>query len=155
MATIQSATGPLNTADMGFTLMHEHVRVGWGPMYQQYPELFDHPHQLARAVEKLTAARAAGVKTIVDLTPIDLGRDASFIREAAMMSGLQVIVATGFYYAVPFSYIIRPDSDMVALFVRDITEGISTTGVRAGVIKCATEPAMHEHNEKVLRCSAI
>ena len=140
---------------MGFTLMHEHVRVGWGPMYQQYPELFDHPHQLSRAVEKLSAARAAGVKTIVDLTPIDLGRDASFIREAAMMSGLQVIVATGFYYAVPFSYIIRPDSDMVALFVRDITEGISTTGVRAGVIKCATEPAMHEHNEKVLRCSAI
>src|SRR5687768_16511219 len=75
MPTIQSATGPIDTNDLGFTLMHEHIRVGWGPMFQQYPELFDRKAELARAVDRLKQARAAGVNTVVDLTPIDLGRD--------------------------------------------------------------------------------
>jgi phosphotriesterase-related protein len=43
---------------------------------------------------------------------------------------------------------------MTDLFVRDITEGIGQTGVRANVIKCATEPEMHPMNERVLRASA-
>ena len=154
MATIQTATGPIDGQDLGFTLMHEHVRVGWGPMYQQYPEMFDRKAEVAAAVTKLTAAREAGVRTIVDLTPIDLGRDASLIAEAARASGMQIIVATGVYYGIPFHFRLRPPEEMVALFVRDITEGISTTGVKAGVIKCATEPEMHEANEASLRCSA-
>jgi phosphotriesterase-related protein len=93
MATIQSATGPLDTANMGFTLMHEHVVVLWPPMYQQYPELFDREAQMANAVARLKRAREAGVTTMVDLTPIDLGRDPRFIAEAAEKSGMQIIVA--------------------------------------------------------------
>lgn len=154
MAIIQSATGPLDTADMGFTLMHEHVLVMWPPMYQQYPELFDRAALMDTAVKRLSAARAAGVRTMVDLTPIDLGRNPEFIREAAQKSGMQIIVPTGLYYARPFYFLGRPESAMVDLFVRDITVGISTTGIRANVIKCATEPVMDPINERVLRASA-
>ena len=154
MATIQSATGPLDTADLGFTLMHEHVLVLWPPMYQQYPELFDREALMADAVAKLLRANAAGVKTIVDLTPIDLGRDPRFIRDAAQKSGMQIIVATGLYYQIPFYFHHRPDQEMTDLMVRDITQGIGQTGVRANVIKCATEPEMHPMNERVLRASA-
>lgn len=154
MATIQSATGPIDTDSLGFTLMHEHVNVDWPPMLQQYPELFDREADMERAVTRLTAARDAGISTMVDLTPIDLGRDATFIAEAARRSGMQIIVATGLYYGIPYYFLMRPDSAMTELFVRDITEGISTTGVRAGVIKCATEPEMTPVNERVLRASA-
>jgi phosphotriesterase-related protein len=154
MATIQSATGPIDTADMGFTLMHEHVLVMWPPMYQQYPELFDREALMDLSVAKLKAAVAAGVKTMVDLTPIDLGRNPAFIKEAAEKSGMQIIVPTGLYYARPFYFAGRPESAMTDLFVKDITEGISTTGVRANVIKCATEPTMDAMNERVLRASA-
>ncbi len=154
MATIQSATGPLETSEMGFTLMHEHVIVRWPPMYVSYPELFPRDERMKLAVERLTQAKAAGVKTMVDLTPIDLGRDPLFIAEAARLSGMQVIVPTGLYYQRPFYFSGRPDSDMTDLFVRDITVGIGTTGVRANVIKCATEPAMDPMNERVLRASA-
>ena len=150
MATIQSATGAIDTNDLGFTLMHEHVRVGWGAMYQQYPEMFDRQHEISRAVSRLKDAKAAGVTSIVDLTPIDLGRDASLIAEASRQSGVQIIVATGIYYTShPFHFMMREDREMEELFVRDITVGISTTGVRAGVIKCATEPEMHPMNERV------
>ncbi|MGE3076466.1 MAG: phosphotriesterase [Dehalococcoidia bacterium] len=155
MATVQTSTGPVDSNDLGFTLMHEHVRVGWGAMYQQYPEMFDREHELQRATERLKAAVAAGVKTIVDLTPIDLGRDVTLIAEASRRSGMQIIAATGIYYtAHPFHFQARPDSEMQDLFVRDITVGVSTTGIRAGVIKCATEPEMHPMNERVLRNSA-
>ena len=154
MSIIQSATGPIDTADMGFTLMHEHVIVLWPPMYQQYPELFDREAHMANAVARLKKAREAGVTTMVDLTPIDLGRNPAFIAEAARLSGMQIIVATGLYYTIPFYFLHRPDQAMVDLFVRDITVGIGETGVRANVIKCATEPEMHPMNERVLRASA-
>lgn len=154
MATIQSATGPIDTADMGFTLMHEHLLVLWPPIYQQYPEMFDREGLMATAVEKLKKAKEAGIRTMVDLTPIDLGRNAPFIREAAQKAGMQIIVATGLYYQVPFYFLYRPDQAMTDLMVKDITEGIGTTGIRANVIKCATEPEMHPMNERVLRASA-
>ncbi len=154
MATIQTATGPIDTDEMGFTLMHEHVVVKWPPMYQQYPELFDRKAHMKNAVKRLKAARKVGVQTMVDLTPIDLGRDPEFIARAAEKSGMQIIVATGLYYQIPFYFLLRPDEVMVDLFVRDITEGIGESGVRANVIKCATEPDMHPMNERVLRNSA-
>jgi phosphotriesterase-related protein len=154
MSTIQSATGPIDTNDLGFTLMHEHVRVGWGPMFQQYPELFDRQRDLARAVDRLKQAKAAGVQTVVDLTPIDLGRDVTLIADAARESGMQIIAPTGVYYAIPFHFAFREPAELTALLVKDITEGVSTTGVRAGVIKCATEEEMHAQNERALRASA-
>ena len=154
MAIIQSATGPLDTANLGFTLMHEHVMVRWPAIYVAYPELFDRAARLAQSVERLKAAKAAGVQTMVDLTPIDLGRDPLFIRDAAAASGMQVIVPTGLYYQRPFYFIGRADSEMTDLFVRDISVGIGETGVRANVIKCATEPEMDPVNERVLRASA-
>lgn len=155
MATIYSSTGPIDTNDLGFTLMHEHVRVGWGPMYQQYPEMFNREQELDRAVERLQAAKVAGVTSIVDLTPIDLGRDVTLIAEASRRSGVNIIAATGIYYTeTPFHFRMREDREMTDLFIRDLTQGVSTTGIRAGVIKCATEPVMHEMNERVLRASA-
>jgi phosphotriesterase-related protein len=154
MATIQAATGPLDTEQMGFTLTHEHVLVAAAYMRMQYPERFDRPANLAEAVTDLKAAHDAGVRTIVDLTPINLGRDAALIREASELSGVQIIVATGVYW-IPDLYFMGQSVDAMAeLFTRDIEEGIGTTGVRAGVIKCATQPSVDRYNERVLRASA-
>ena len=154
MTSVLTATGPIDTADMGFTLMHEHVLVLWPPFYQQYPEKYDREALMIGAVAKLKTAVEAGVRTMVDLTPIDLGRDVAFIKEASEKSGMQIIVPTGFYYGRPFHFTGRLDHEMTALMVADITEGISTTRIRASVIKCATEPEMDEINERVLRASA-
>jgi phosphotriesterase-related protein len=155
MAIIQSASGPLETQDLGFTLMHEHLRISWGGIDSQYPELFDKESELQRAVTLLEDARRVGVHTIVDPAPIDLGRDVALAAEAARRTGMQVIVATGFYYSDAIFYFrARDDREMIDLFVRDLTVGISTTGIRAAFIKCATEPVMHPTNERVLRNSA-
>ena len=95
MATIQTATGPIDSDELGFTLTHEHVVVGSPPIRQQFPDLHDRDAILDVAVPNLIAAREAGVRSMVDLTPITLGRDAALIREASERSGVQIIVATG------------------------------------------------------------
>ncbi|HJM76103.1 MAG TPA: phosphotriesterase-related protein [Dehalococcoidia bacterium] len=154
MATIQSATGPIDSDDLGFTLMHEHVYVGWAAMLHEYPERFDFDEILAQAVERLRQASEAGVRTIVDCTPIGLGREAGLIRDAAKQSGIQIIAPTGLYYQVPFYFSSRPTQVITEVLVSDIVDGIGDSGVRAGVIKCATEPEMDRMNERVLRGSA-
>lgn len=154
MATIQTATGPIDSDDLGFTLTHEHVVVGSPPVRQQFPDLFDREAILDVAVPNLVAAREAGVRTIVDLTPITLGRDAGLIREAAERSGMQIVVATGLYYFPDLYFAFASVEHLTELFVRDIRDGIGDTGVHAGVIKCATQPELNPFNEKVLRASA-
>jgi phosphotriesterase-related protein len=154
MATIQSATGPIESDDLGLTLMHEHVYVGWAAMLHEYPDRFDWETILATAVARLREAAGAGVRTIVDCTPIGLGREASLIRDAAAESGMQIIAPTGLYYQTPFYFTNRPTETITELLVNDIVDGIGDSGVRAGVIKCATEPEMDRMNERVLRASA-
>lgn len=154
MATIQSATGPIDTAGLGFTLTHEHVSVGSPAIRQQFPDLYDRDAALETAVRSLIEAREAGVRTIVDLTPLNLGRDAALIREASERSGVQIIVATGIYYPTDMGLAFISTDGIADLFVREIEAGIQDTGIRAGVIKCATEPEMTAFNRRSVRAAA-
>ena len=98
MAKINGVLGPIDTADLGFTLMHEHVLVANWSMRQAFSDWIDARAVADRATEELGAARELGVRTIVDLTGINMGRDIHVIREVAERSGVQIVAATGFYW---------------------------------------------------------
>src|SRR5512144_1027478 len=98
MARIAGVLGPLDTADLGFTLMHEHVLVANWAMRQAFADWIDRDAVVAHAVEEARAARARGVRTLIDLTPINLGRDIHAIREVAERAEIQIVAATGFYW---------------------------------------------------------
>jgi len=105
------------------------------------------------------------VNTIVDLTVIGLGRYIPRIIEIARQTPIQIIVATGIYTYndVPFYFRLRGPGTvlggpelMADMFVQDITEGIAGTGVKAGMLKCATdEPGLTPGVERVLRATAL
>lgn len=156
MATINSVSGPLDTAELGFTLMHEHILVQSPGVKENFP-VYDREAEIAKAVQKLKDVQERGVKTLVDLTVGDW-RDIPFVKEAVARSGMQVIVATGLYWEVPHHFRAqsgRPVEYIAELFARDITEGIMETGVKAGIIKCATdEPGVTPDVERVLRAAA-
>ena len=155
MPTIHSATGPLDTAALGVTLMHEHVIVRSAGMYENWPHLFNRAEALARAVDTLAEAKAHGIVTIVDLTTTDLGRDVGFVAEVAHRSGMQVIVATGMWWRPPQWFDRAPVEAVTELFVKDIEEGIAGTGIRAGIIKVATDhPGVTPPIETILRAAA-
>ncbi|MDQ7910840.1 hypothetical protein RB614_40745 [Phytohabitans sp. ZYX-F-186] len=163
MATVETALGPVDVADLGFTLMHEHLMVKSANLHDQWPHLDD---LTARADEVATQVRAAGdrgVRTIVDCTPPNMSRDVPLIRRiAAAATNVNVIFSTGVHPHFPVPYPFRykapeetTDPDRMAeLFVRDLTVGYADTGVKAGIIKAGTDPVLDRENEMMLRAAA-
>jgi len=157
MPEVQTVTGPADTAQLGFTLMHEHVFVLSEGVCQTFPHLWDGERRVADAIAQLKDAKAHGVSTIVDLTVLGLGRDVARVREIARAAGIQVIVATGLYTydEVPHFFQYRGIDVLADCFVRDIEQGIQGTEIRAAILKCATdEPGLTAGVEKTLRAVA-
>ena len=140
-AQVETATGPLATAELGPTLMHEHIVTRSPGVQENWPHLWDRAGILALAERKMADLHARGIRTIVDLTTVDLGRDLDLIVQVARRSAVRVIVATGVWW-MPQRYFGGHGVDEVAaLFIRDITRGIGESGVKAAIIKCATDTA--------------
>jgi phosphotriesterase-related protein len=154
--TVQTARGPVAAARLGSVLMHEHVFVLTADVQENYPEEWgDEDARVADAVRRLRELPAAGIDTIVDVTVIGQGRNIPRIKRIAdQVPGLNIVVATGVYTfdAVPLFFWRRPRETMTEFFVRDITEGIADTGIKAGMLKCAVdEQGLTEGVERVLR----
>jgi phosphotriesterase-related protein len=162
MATVETALGPVETTDLGRVLMHEHVFVLSVEIQQNYPEEWgDEDERVSDAVRRLTELKEAGIDTILDPTAIGLGRYIPRIKSIAEQIDLNIIVATGLYTfnELPHYYLNRPVENgvdpMTVHVVHDIEEGIADTGIRAGVIKCATDrPGLTEDVERTLRACA-
>ena len=165
MPQVQTVRGPVDTTELGPTLMHEHVFVLSADVQQNYPEEWgSEEDRVADAVRRLTELASRGVRTIVDPTVIGLGRYIPRIQRIAGQIELNIVVATGCYtYAdVPFFFHYRgPSLDptapdpMMDMFVTDIEEGIAGTGVRAGLLKCAIDhQGMTRGVERVMRAVA-
>jgi phosphotriesterase-related protein len=155
MPTVQTALGPIDTSELGATLMHEHIMTRSPGVFENWPHLFDREAALATAERKMAELHARGIRTVVDLTTVDLGRDIDFIVDVARRSPVHIIVATGVWWMPPRYFAERGPDAGAELFIRDITEGIGASGVRAAIIKCATDtegvtPAI----EKILRAAA-
>ncbi len=163
MAQVPTVTGSIDTADLGPTLMHEHVFVISPEIIQNYGDYWDVEERIADGVAKLSDLAARGIRSIVDPTVIGLGRYLPWVQRVAEQVDLQIVAATGLYTYndVPFyfhyrGFIFDTDPDpMVGMFVKDITEGIADTGVKAGIIKCATDvDGLTPGVERVLRACA-
>jgi phosphotriesterase-related protein len=148
MAVVETVRGQVDSSALGTTLMHEHVFVLTPDVQQNHPDEWNEEERVADAVKKLTALKESGVDTIVDPTVIGLGRYIPRIQRINAEVDLNIVVATGVYtyHDVPFWFHHRgpaldpglPDP-MLAMFVRDITEGIPGTGVKAAFLKCAID----------------
>ncbi|MFC1981899.1 phosphotriesterase [Chloroflexota bacterium] len=138
MTILNSVLGPLDTADLGFTLMHEHITVSSAGITQSYPELLPSGF-MDRIVARLTQAKEGGIDTIVDATPHDLGRDVTLMAEVSRRSGVNIIACTGWWLDFPY-YLFGVSADQFArLFIREIKEGIAGTGIKAGILKSASD----------------
>ena len=156
---VQTARGPVPAGRLGQVLMHEHVFVLTADVQQNYPDEWgDEDERVADAVRRLSELPEHGISTIVDVTVIGQGRNIPRIKRIAdQVPGLNIVVATGVYTfdAVPMFFWQRPRETMTEFFVRDITEGIAGTGVKAGMLKCAVDTnGLTEGVERVLRSVA-
>jgi phosphotriesterase-related protein len=138
MTQINSVLGPIDTKKLGFTLMHEHLMVGFHGILTEYPEFIAND-VIGKIVKRLREAKEGGVDTVVDMTTNDLGRDINMIAEASRRSGVNIIACSGWWRDVPrFMTGVTPNQ-MAKAFVREIEEGIAGTKIKAGVLKSASD----------------
>ena len=164
MGVVNTVRGPVEASDLGRTLMHEHVFVRSPEIEMNWPTGWERRTQVAQAAERLQELHDNGIGTIVDLTVPGLGRDIELVQEVAEQVPLHIVVATGYYTydVLPHYFDMRvaamQPSGMDALdefFLHDIEEGIAGTGVRPGILKCATdEHGLTAPVERVLRAAA-
>ncbi len=152
---VMTALGPIEPDDLGFTLHHEHVICKPSDAGTADPDLLlDDP---VRSLAELEDAFNVGLRVIVDMTPVDSGRDLAEISWVAQRTPVHIVVVTGHHngaHAEPYLGD-QPIDEIAARNVRELTEGIEGTAVKAGVIKAGTSlNRITAVEERVLRAAA-
>lgn len=142
MTGVRTVTGDVAAADLGQVDYHEHL-------FQVSPllpgdELDDEAASGAEAVH----LRDSGFETMVDATPIGLGRRPEAVRRISEATGLAIVATTGAHreahYAANHWLRDLSATERAQLFVRDLTVGMPVedspdaadrTEVRAGLVK--------------------
>ena len=161
MATmVQTVTGAIPISALGRTLMHEHLFIAFAGAEFDPTASFDRAAFIAEAARRLRELREVhGVSSFVDPCPIELGRDAAMMKEISEQSGVHIICTTGFYFeemGLPPYWRARTTEEIAELYIREITHGIGTTGIRAGAIKVATgAPDITALEKKFLAAACI
>jgi len=169
MATVPTVRGDIDGAALGRTLMHEHIVNITAEVARDYPDLSwgdDKDAVLRSCAAKLQDVKSRGIDTVVDCTAFGHGRDIDAVQRINELVDINIIACTGIYtydylpfffvYGHPVRQVDGIDVDiMVEMFVRDVTVGIAGSGVKAGMIKTATDHAGVTPNiERVLRAVA-
>jgi phosphotriesterase-related protein len=78
------------------------------------------------AVAELARFAAAGGRTVVDLTLDEIGRDAGFLRDVALRTGLNIVMGCGHYVGRAHPAAVRDASEEALRdeMIRDLTEGV-------------------------------
>jgi phosphotriesterase-related protein len=157
MPTVNTVQGPVDAAELGVALIHEHLRFRDEAVAVEWPQRYDEQAEFDAALEAVGAAKQRGVQTIVEPTAMFGGRDVRFMARVAEQTGVRVIACTGIYsYDYLPHYFENRDVDVMAEhFVADLEQGVQGTDIKAAFLKCAADaPGVTEHVEKIHRAVA-
>lgn len=156
---VNTVLGPVSSADLGITLVHEHILYGY-PGWEGDRSIapFDHARYVESGVGLLRQLREMGVKTLVDATPLDGGRNIDVLKEVSEKSEVNIICSTGYYYegegAPAYWHFHSMFGDvrekLYELFLHEVTVGIGDSGARAGVLKVGTSKGAITDYEKLM-----
>jgi phosphotriesterase-related protein len=109
------------------------------------------------AIEEVRDYRAAGGRSVIDLTVEGLDPKPLELQRIARTSGVQVVAGTGIYRAEAHPAWLHAASveEVTTRFMRSIEVGIGETSVRAGLLgELGTSSPIKEDEVKVLRAGA-
>ena len=149
-----TVAGAVPAGELGMTLMHEHVLIDLTREIRHGGILNDIPI----SIRELSAFRAWGGRTIVDLTARGMGGDPRALRRISQHTGLHIVLGAGFYRHQYFdaSFMDRTSTaDLADQITRDLLDGIDDTGVRAGIIgEIGCDEWLTAQEERLFRAAA-
>ncbi len=182
---LNSVCGELSREQLGTVTTHEHVMLDLTAFYQELPVpgIEDPATQkvemwnlgiLSRdcyalkdnlrlddeevQAEELARFREAGGDTVVDASLPGIGRDPEALRRISEQTGLNIIMGTGFYVGEthPKALDSMTDRQIADLMVRELTEGVDGTDIKAGYIgEIGISEIFDDKERRVLRAAAI
>lgn len=179
----QTVLSPIEPSELGITHTHEHLLIDLSGLCQEPEEasrrhIFHQPVSLEnmwwlrynwgsnldnmRLLDEETAItealryKWAGGATIVDATSGGISRDPLGLARISRATGLNVIMGAGYYVheAHPADMDEKTEDEIVEEIVRDVTEGVDDTGIRAGIIgEIGCSWPLTDNERKSLRAS--
>lgn len=133
VSAVRTVLGDVSPEDLGVCDAHDHLFFGSPRLPGQ--EL----RSVAAARAELVAFREQGGGAVVQWTPYGLGRRAADLPPLSRETGVHVVAATGLHQAVHYDEdtLAGLRSRLAEVFVSELTVGIGTSGVRAGLVKVA------------------
>ena len=151
MPEVVTVLGPIPAAELGITDAHDHL-------FLRSPALpgqdFDN---VDKAVEEVAGS---GLGTIVEVTPIDLGRNPAGMRAVSERTGVHIVGATGYHrdaHYAPGHWVYEASVEQLAERIfGDLQRGMDSDPARAGVIKAgASYQHISDAEARRLRAAAI
>ncbi len=139
MPTVQTVLGRIEADQLGITYSHDHLIFRPGPPFsEQDPDL--RLDSLQAAQTELEYFKAAGGQALVEMSTVEVGRSAEWMRTLAERTGVHVIAATGYNKAKFCADIVAAKSvaELVREMIDDLTVGMDGTTSRAGLIKASS-----------------
>ena len=157
--SVQTATGPVQPDDLGVILSHEHVMVDFIGADKVSRDRYNPDEVFRAALPHLQRIRDLGCRTLVECTPMFLGRDPALLKRLSEASGILLITNTGMYKApyLPAFAFEQSAEDLAAAWIAEAKDGIEGTGIRPGLIKIAVNPeaALIPVQKKIVRAAAL
>jgi len=157
---VMTVTGPIDPADMGFVLTHEHVLVDFIGADKVSKDRYDEDEAYEVILPYLKQAKELGCETLVECSPSYLGKDPVLLKRLSNAAGVQMLTNTGYYGAGNDKYVpahaYEESADQIAeRWVEEWEEGIDGTGVRPGFIKIGVDKTtLSEIDKKLVHAAA-
>ncbi|KAA9165522.1 hypothetical protein FPZ12_005480 [Amycolatopsis acidicola] len=162
-AKLRTVLGDVDPAGMGATLPHEHIfgdvemywYPGGDPRAESDPDSVPRLDNLWHWRENPVANRGnlhmgderdgidevgvlpeLGVRTLVNLSPIGMGRNAAGLRQVSEATGVHIVAGSAYYVAESWPEERRSmtETQLAEEIVHEITVGMEGTGIRAGIV---------------------
>lgn len=184
MPHVMTVLGPIDPAALGKTITHEHLFIdlscylsppkpGADPGSFYDPVTMGNLHNLRRdpygnrdncllddvglAAREVEVFRGLGGSSIVDVTLVDIGRNATALAEVARLTGVNIVAGCGHYIvsAYPPGVAEMSEQQLTDELLREIREGIGDTGIKPGIIgEIGTGHPIHPLEARMLRAAA-
>lgn len=153
---IRTILGDIGADKLGMTLAHEHFIVDLNRVRKDGVSYILDVEEVVPEIEK---AMAQGIEAAFEVTTIDLGRDVLKLKKISELTGLKIVCSTGFYLSEyhPAWLDDASKEEIAAIYIRELTEGIGDTGIRAGFIAeiASSNVGFTGNEKKILEAAGI
>lgn len=133
---IPTVTGQIAPADLGTTLIHEHIICTSPEFSNEYSDWLPRETVLDIALKKVRYASGKyNIKTIIDGTPLSLGRNLELLKEVSEKTNVNIIASAGFYFYPSFAQRNLPVDTLAGFMIREISSG----AIKPAMLKCAVD----------------